>query len=144
MAQAQWAGVDTSLSGKSPTAIVLGTSAIRAAAATTTSYVASNYVATGQAKRITLEFTLVWVDSTSTEWYIEWSHDGSTWFRSVDYAVGGGTNTGTVNVNTLASSASLKWVDSFEPEGIYMRVNVKKTGGVGADTLAVTAVLLGE
>ena len=143
MALVGWTGVSTTLSGKSPNQRVLGTATLRAALATTTSYVASSHVQVSQGHRVVLEFALTWADSTSTQWYVEWSPDGTTWFRSINVSSSGGVNTVTLNNATFASGASAAWVDPIEPEGLYMRVNVKKTGGVGADALAVTATLLG-
>lgn len=118
--------------------------AIRENLALTTSYVQgganTNYFKCLGYDQITLEFTLTWVDSTSVEWYVEWSSDGTNWFRSLNYSASAGVITGVANNATIANSASAKWADSFPVQDVYCRVSFKKTGGVGADALAVTAV----
>lgn len=113
------------------------TATIRAAAATTTSYVASSHVDLIDVRKVNLLFAVGWVDSTSCEYYVEWSDDASNWYRSINVATAAGVNTVTANNQTIAVTASVKWADSFEKQARYMRVAVKKTGGVGADTLAV-------
>jgi hypothetical protein len=90
-------------------------------------------------RKVNLLLTLTWVDSTSLEYYVEWSHDASNWFRSINVSTSSGVNTITANNQTFAASASAKLVDSFDKQARYMRVNVKKTGGVGADSLEVIA-----
>jgi len=119
----------------------IGSVALRASAATTTSYVASDHADVSAYERLSLEFTLTWVDSTSTQWYVEWSSDGTNWFRSTNTATSTGTHTLTVNEQTLVLGASTKWIHgAFDVADRYVRVAVKKTGGVGADALAVTLV----
>lgn len=122
---------------------VLYTAPLRAATATTTSYVASDHVYCGIGQKLSLEFALVWVDSTSTEWYLEWSSDGTNWYRELNLSPSSGTSTAYANNQTIANSASAKWIHSQDVVDAFVRVGVKKTGGVGADTLAVTAVVLG-
>lgn len=143
MAIVAWTGVDPSLIRSADKVVALGTATMRAALATTTSYVVTSHVSCATARLINLKFTLVWADSTSTEWYIEWSHDATTWWRSVNYSTSGAVNTAIYNYNTYASGASAKWMDPVEPQDIYMRLYVKKTGGVGGDTLAVYATMMG-
>ena len=117
---------------------------LRAALATTTSYVATSHMRTFDAEWVSLDFELVWVDSTSTQWYVEWSRDGTTWYRSLNASASAGTTTCVENANTLVSTATLNWNDGpIRVQGAYMRVSVKRTGGVGADTLAVFATLVG-
>ena len=115
------------------------TATLRADLATTTSYVASSHVKVVGAKKIALLLKITWVDSTSTEWYVEWSHDGTTFYRSPNLSPSSGTNTVYVNSQTHASGASVNICDSFDAEAAYMRVNVKKTGGVGADKAEIIA-----
>ena len=128
---------------KSPTGIIIGSAVLRAALATTTSYVVTSYVSTAQAHRINVQFTMVWAASTSTEWIVEWSPDGTTFYQSVNYSVTGGVNTALLASNTFAAGASATWLDSYEIQDAFMRLSVKKTGGAGADTLAVACTLLG-
>lgn len=119
----------------------IGSVALRASAATTTSYVASDHAEVSAYERLSLEFALTWADSTSTEWYVEWSSDASNWYRSTNSAASTGTNTVTLNSQTLVLGASSKWVHGpFDVADRYIRVLVKKTGGVGADALGVTLV----
>lgn len=116
-----------------------GFSTPRATLATTNSYVVTSHIDCSQGNKINVYFTLTWVDSTSTSYYVEWSHDASTWFRSVNVSPAAGTNTVTMNENVVTLGASTNWVDTFERQAPYMRLYVKKTGGVGADTLKVEA-----
>jgi len=109
----------------------------RANAATTTSYVASSHIDCSQGNRIVLYFTMTWVDSTSHTYYVEWSHDGTTFFRSINVATAAGVNTLTMNENLVTLGASTNWADSFERQAPYMRVQIKKTGGVGADAVKI-------
>lgn len=119
----------------------VGSVALRASAATTTSYVASDHAEVSAYKSLSLEFVLTWVDSTSTEWYVEWSSDATNWYRSTNTATSTGTNTLTLNNQTIALGASSKWVHGpFDVADRYVRVSVKKTGGVGADALGVILV----
>jgi len=116
---------------------------LRAAAAHTTSYVATSHFRCADAEWFSLDFALVWVDSTSTEWYVEWSQDGTTFYRDTAVAVSGGVGTLAVSSNTIALGATTNWNDGpYRVRDAYARVQVKKTGGVGADTLAVLASLL--
>lgn len=116
---------------------------VRAAAVTTTSYVESNHFRCVDGEWLSLDFTLAWVDSTSTEWYVEWSPDGTNFHRSLNYSAAAGVITASLNNATIASSASIKWNDGpIVVQDTYARVVVKKTGGVGADTLAVVATLM--
>lgn len=116
---------------------------LRASAALTTSYVASDYTIVQPGRTVTLEFVLTWADSTSVEWYVEWSSDASTWYRSCNFSASAGTITATLNNATIANSASANWVDGpITVLDRYMRIRAKKTGGVGADALAVRAVVL--
>ena len=116
---------------------------LRAALATTSSYVATSHMRTLDGEWVSLDFALVWVDSTSTQWYVEWSQDGTTWYRSLNYSASAGTITATANNATIVLGASTNWNDGpIRVQDNYMRVQVKKTGGVGADTLAVFATLL--
>lgn len=140
MAEVAWDSAVTH--GAYPKTRAAPTATLRADAATTTSYVASSHVKTVAGVKIAVLIKVTWVDSTSTEWYVEWSHDGTTWYRSINVAPSAGTNTVTVNNQTHASGASVNLCDSFEPEGAYMRVNIKKTGGVGADKAEIIAQLL--
>ena len=143
MAEVSLSGVSTP-TDRSVNTRAQQTATLRASAATTTSYVASSHVRVGQFQYVSLDFILTWVDSTSTEWYVEWSQDGTTWYRSLDYAVSGGTITATLNSATIANAASANWNDGpIAVQDVYMRVFAKKTGGVGADTLAVTVTALG-
>jgi len=110
---------------------------LREAAALTTSYVASDHTRVTMARRVSLLFTSAWASATSIEYYVEWSWDGTTFFRSVNIATSGATNTLTENLNTLAVGAAKKWIDSFEVQAPYIRVYAKRTGGAAGDTLAI-------
>ena len=116
-----------------------GFSTPRANLATTASYVASSHIDCSQGNKITLYFTLTWVDSTSHTYYVEWSHDASAWFRSINVATATSVNTLTMNENLVTIGASTNWADNFERIAPYMRVQIKKTGGVGADAMKIEA-----
>lgn len=112
---------------------------LRAVLATTSSYVATSHIDCSQASKINVYFTMTWVDSTSHTYYVEWSKDGTTFFRSINNASSGATNTITMNENVATLAASTNWVDTFERQAPYMRLQIKKTGGVGADTMLIEA-----
>ena len=115
---------------------------LRAALAHTTSYVATGHMKTADGDFVSLALALVWADSTSTEWYVEWSQDGTTWYRSLNYSASAGVITTVANNATLVNGASANWNDGpIRIQDAYMRVQVKKTGGVGADTIAIYASL---
>lgn len=126
-----------------PLAPIWSIGTARADAALTTSYVASSHVNVERFDSIAALLDLTWVDCTSIEWYVEWSFDESNWFRSVNVDASAGVNTITANSQTYAASASVKLCDGGIPvEAPFVRVAVKKTGGVGADSLAVTIGVL--
>lgn len=115
---------------------------LRASAAMTTSYVAGSHFKCQPGRAFALEFALTWADSTSVEWYVEWSSDGSTWYRSCNFAASTGTITATLNNATIANSASANWIDGpITVIDRYARVSVKKTGGSGGDAVAIRAIL---
>lgn len=138
MALAEWGSAvgQGVVPGSAPSATM------RTAAATTSSYVASNHVNVAGASYLALLFKLTRTDTTSAQWYVEWSHDATTWYRSVNVSASGGTNTLTENSATISYSASLNWCDSFPVEAPYCRVSVKTTGGATADVLEVLATAL--
>lgn len=111
----------------------------------TTSYAAagtSSHVKCAGADTIGLLFTHVHGTSTSFEWYVEWSYDGTTFFRTCNKSVSGAAVTNTLSEDTLTVSSSiLKWVDTFPPQAPYFRVNVKRTGGSSTDTIAIVALI---
>lgn len=111
----------------------------------TTSYAAagtSSHVNCTGADLITLLITRVHSSATSIEWKVEWSYDATTWFRTVNKSVSGGTVTDTFSEDTIAASASvLTWTDTFTPQAPYCRVLLKRTGGAAGDTVAVVGLL---
>ena len=118
--------------------------ALRAAAALTTSYVASSHVDCRWTKTICLLFTSIWASATSVEYYVEWSDDGTTWYRSLSASTSSGVVTMTENSATIAVSASLNFADAFPVQAQYMRVWAKRTGGASGDTLAIDVTLMTE
>lgn len=121
----------------------IGTTPFLAATTLTTSYVATDYVRCGSSQYVTLEFTYVHASAASVEYYVEWSDDGTTFFRSINVATSTGTNTLTMNNQTVATSGNLKWADSFLTQCPFFRINYKSTTN-GDGTLACKAVLLGQ
>lgn len=112
---------------------------VRTSAALTSSYVASEAFEAPYKAAMVLEFDLTWVDSTSTEWYVEWSPDGLTsWRRDLAESTVSGTTTVLDSAVTRAASVAAKWAFLTRPKGKFFRVFVKKTGGAGADALGVS------
>ena len=123
------------------------TAVLRASAATTTSYVATNHIRCADGVSIVFNFDLTWVDSTSQQWYVEWSDDGTTWRRETSTSNVAGVWTHVVKSQSMTLGASTSWTDGQELNaprtalGAYCRLQVKKTGGGGADALAVSATI---
>jgi hypothetical protein len=112
---------------------------VRADAALTTSYVASDHMDVTGADACTVLIAYTYASATSIEWYVEWSHDGTTWFRSINVSPAAGVNTITANSQTYATSATINLSDGNIPvEAAYVRVQIKRTGGAAGDTAAVT------
>lgn len=124
---------------------LLGTLTVCAATDPTTSYAAlGDYVYCGQADYASLRFTSAFNSATSFEYYVEWSYDASTWFRSINVATSTSTNTLTLNNATITvGGAAIKWIDTFKVQDAFMRLVAKRTGGAASDTLAVACDLLG-
>ena len=113
---------------------------LRALAALTTSYVASDHIGVTKHERLTFLIFHNWTDATSIEWYYEWSNDASTWWRDTNSATSTSTNTITANNQTLAVSADANIAHTVDVKGRYVRVSIKKTGGVGADAASVAVM----
>jgi len=111
----------------------------------TTSYAAagtSSHFKTAGADSITLLFTRAHSSATSIEWYVEWSLDGTTFFRTVTKTVSGGTVTNAFSEDTITAGATiLRWTDSFPAQAPYCRVVCKRTGGAAGDTVAIVALV---
>lgn len=131
--------------GRSVKVGAFASAALLAAVDPTTSYAAagtSSHANCAGARAITLLFTRVHNSATSIEWYVEWSQDGTTFFRTVNKSVLGGAVTNTLSEDTIAVSATiLRWTDTFAPQAPYFRVVVKRTGGAASDTVAVTGIV---
>lgn len=110
---------------------------IRPAAALTAGYVATGHLDCSQAENINLYFILAWVGSTAISYYIEWSYDATTWFRSINVAAAAGTNTITMNENVVAVSAVVNWVDTYKRQAPFMRIQIKEAGAT--DTITIFA-----
>lgn len=117
----------------------VSTATLRAATATTASYVATSHTEVGGSDKVTLLFDYVHDDATSIEYYVEWSNDGTNWYRSISTSTSGGTVTVSLNNATLAVSGSVEFADTFDAQAKFMAVRVKHTGGSGTNTLAVKA-----
>lgn len=116
---------------------------LRADAALTTSYVATDHCKVPSARKIGILLKLTYVAATSVEWYVEWSHDATTWYRSVNVSPSTGTNTIYANSQLYTlGGASANLCDLTEPQAGYMRVQIKKTDGAGADKAEVIAVVV--
>ena len=118
-------------------------STIFADADPTTSYVASDTLYCAQAALANLELVITRSTSTSFEWYLEWSNDGTTWFRELNISPSSGTNTVYANSYTLGVSSSVNVLLSNAVLAPYLRVNVKRTGGSSSDKVTIKAALLG-
>lgn len=115
---------------------------LRPAAAPTASYVASSHANVVMGRLLTLLFDIVQDSMTAVAYYVEWSHDGTNWFRSTNVAAAAGTNTLTENENVLAVSANIKIADTMQVQAPFVRVQVKATGVIGNETVAVDAITL--
>lgn len=115
---------------------------LRALAALGTSYEVDDYAKVIQGRRATLLIDYNHTDATSIEWYVEWSHDGTNWFRSSNISASGAVNTVTANNATFSTSGDANLADSFEVLAPYLRVQIKRSGGtaasVGIDVLVLT------
>ena len=114
---------------------------LKAATALTTSYVATDHVICASANIVTLELTYTHGSAPSIQWYLEWSSDGTNWFRDTNVATSTGTNTVTENISTFATSASTKITQQFTVKDYYLRANYKSTTNADG-TLAIKAILL--
>jgi hypothetical protein len=110
---------------------------LRPISALTASYVATGHLDCSQAENINLYFILAWVGSTSISYYIEWSYDATTWFRSINVSPSAGTNTITMNENVVAVTAVVNWVDTYKRQAPFMRVQIKEAGAT--DTITIFA-----
>ena len=119
--------------------------ALRADAALTSSYVATSHLKSISGEWINLDFLFTWAAATSVEWYVEWSADGTTWYRDTSYSVSAGVATLLASSNTIAVTASVNWNDGpIRCRDNYMRVQAKKTTGAGADSLAISATVIAD
>lgn len=118
---------------------------IRAAAVTTTSYVAGTVVSVDEANMIGLQITIVKADETSFEFKVESSIDaGVTWAQQLTESASGGTVTLTPAIYTLTgASLAATQVITFVVNPIkadQVRVSVKSTGGTPTGTVAIKAI----
>lgn len=121
---------------------VIEQAVICAATDPTTTYAAlGDHVKCDRASRVTLLFVAAWVSASHQNYYVEWSHDATTWFRTPNVATAAGVNTLTENENKIALGAALNWSDHFPVVAPYMRIFAKRTVGAAGDTLAVRALL---
>ena len=110
----------------------------RAAAALTTSYVESTYYFdVGHYNSIDLLIKKTWADSTSSQWYVEWSHDATTWYREVGTAYSAGTNTVVPLLSSRTVGASENLIEPHPILARYVKVWAHKTGGTGADGMEI-------
>jgi len=122
---------------------VIGTATLRANADTTTSYVDSSELDCSVATTVNVQFALTHNDGTSYEWTYWWSPDDSTWFQQTNAATTAGATTITVQTNALTIGATGTWCVSLPVQSRYFKVALKRTGGTGANKVAVTATMLG-
>lgn len=120
----------------------IGHHTLRAAAAPTGSYVDTDYARVQVGRILTLLFTATWASVTSYDYYVEWSFDGTNWFRSINSSASGATNTITANSNRFAISAAAKWADTMQVQAPYVRVALKANGVIGSETIAVECLHL--
>lgn len=113
---------------------------LRDASALTTSYVASSAVRVGNAKFVSISFDFTWGSATSVEWYYAWASTSTGTARPETVtATTGATTTHLVAANTLAVTASAAWVDRVKPQGAFLVVYAKRTGGSASDALTMNA-----
>lgn len=118
---------------------------IRAAAVTTTSYVAGTVVSIDEANMIGFQVTIVKNDETSFEFKVESSIDGgTTWSQQVTQSSTGGTTTLTPGIYSI-TGASLSATQLFNfiinpIKGDQVRISTKSTGGTPTGTVAIKAI----
>lgn len=118
---------------------------VRAAAATTTSYVAGTVVGMDEANMIGIQITIVKNDETSFQFKVESSIDGGTTFgQQVTLTASGGTTTLAPNEYSITgASLAATQVINFIINPIkcdQIKISVKSTGGTPTGTVAIKAI----
>jgi len=118
---------------------------VRAAAVTTTSYVAGTVVGIDEANAIGIQVTIVKNNETSFEFLVESSLDGGVTFgQQVNLTASGGTTTLAPNVYSItgASLAATQVVTFIVTpiKGDQIKISVKSTGGTPTGTVAVKCI----
>lgn len=118
---------------------------VRAAAATTTSYVAGTVVSIDEANAIGVEITIVKNDETSFEFKVESSIDGGTTYgQQVTLSASGGTVTLTPGIYTITgASIAATQVITFiitPIKGDVVKISTKSTGGTPTGTVAIKCI----
>lgn len=118
---------------------------MRAAAVTTTSYVAGTVFSIDEHNAVGLEITIVKNDETSFEFKVESSIDGGTTYgQQVTQSATGGTTTLAPNVYSITgASLAATQIISFiitPVKGTTIRVSTKSTGGTPTGTVGIKAI----
>jgi len=118
---------------------------VRAAAVTTTSYVAGTVVGIDESNAIGIQVTIVKNNETSFEFRVESSIDGGlTYAEQIAISSTGGTTTITPNIYSV-TGASLAATHSFTfivtpIKGDTIRISTKSTGGSPLGTVAIRCI----
>ena len=119
--------------------VIVTETTIRSAAILTTSYVAATTIEqAGRFNQLALLLAYTQGSLTSLEIKIEFSMDGTTFFRETVTSVSGGTSTLSMNEYTFTSTGNI--VIPLPAFYDFIKVSAKGTGTVTSSSLAITAV----
>lgn len=122
----------------------LATTALRAAAAVTDSYVASSAWLIEGANHLELLIAMTKASVTSFEFKLEFSDDNSNWYQETAESTSGGTVTVSLAEYTIVASGLGETANAVIPldriAHKFMRVSTKGTGTVTSTSVAITGV----
>lgn len=118
---------------------------VRAAAVTTTSYVAGTVVTIGEHNMIGIQVSITKNDETSFQFKVESSVDGGVTFgQQVTLSASGGTTTlapQEYSITGASLAASQVFTFIITPiKGDQIKISTKSTGGTPLGTVAITCI----
>ena len=119
---------------------------VRAAAVLTDTYVAGTVLdATHEYNQLILLVSFTKASSTSMEWKVEFSPDGTNYYQESAEAISAGTATNRELEHTIVSAnqsaAAQLYRFAIPITDRYIKVSVKATGTVTSTSVAVSAIL---
>jgi hypothetical protein len=113
---------------------------VRTALIPTTSYVVGTVVENaGQYNQLNVLVQWVAGTATSCEVKVEFSFDGTTYFRETNATVAGGSSTLVVNEYTFTTAGNYEIKVPISAR--YIKISIKGTGTLTTSTVAVDAIL---